>query len=226
MNIKSIIGATCICLTVVSFNTNAALVALNGVNYEWLEVTETTGMSRVDVEQQLNDINSSLYGYQYASRQLLEDLFLSYVPWNGINGRYGDPALLTNSDAFYNDFGITDSADTGLITLSTTDGYTVQYNNRKSTWGFYGAEGECGIYTCRAFMDTYYFNDTPTYRVINASTGWDADAGNPWLLAETASSSTHGSFLVRVQVVPVPAAVWLFGSGLIGLIGMAKLKKA
>ena len=27
-----------------------------------------------------------------------------------------------------------------------------------------------------------------------------------------------------VQVVPVPAAVWLFGTGLIGLIGFAKRK--
>ena len=27
-------------------------------------------------------------------------------------------------------------------------------------------------------------------------------------------------------VVPVPAAVWLFGSGLLGLIGMARRKKA
>ena len=30
---------------------------------------------------------------------------------------------------------------------------------------------------------------------------------------------------VQVQVVPVPAAVWLFGSGLIGLIGVARRKK-
>ncbi len=30
----------------------------------------------------------------------------------------------------------------------------------------------------------------------------------------------------EVQTVPVPAAVWLFGSGLLGLLGMAKRKKA
>ena len=32
--------------------------------------------------------------------------------------------------------------------------------------------------------------------------------------------------LVAASVVPVPAAIWLFGSGLIGLIGLAKRKKA
>ena len=31
---------------------------------------------------------------------------------------------------------------------------------------------------------------------------------------------------VDVQVIPVPAAVWLFGSGLLGLVGIARRKKA
>lgn len=36
-------------------------------------------------------------------------------------------------------------------------------------------------------------------------------------------SSDSGIFL---GAVPVPAAVWLFGSGLIGLVGVARRKKA
>jgi len=37
-----------------------------------------------------------------------------------------------------------------------------------------------------------------------------------------------GSFLVRetVSLVPIPAAAWLFGSGLLGLIGLARRMKA
>ena len=31
---------------------------------------------------------------------------------------------------------------------------------------------------------------------------------------------------IRGQVVPIPAAVWLFGSGLLGMIGIARRKKA
>lgn len=31
---------------------------------------------------------------------------------------------------------------------------------------------------------------------------------------------------INVSAVPIPAAVWLFGSGLLGLVGMAKRKKA
>jgi len=35
-----------------------------------------------------------------------------------------------------------------------------------------------------------------------------------------------GGFVTTVSAVPVPAAVWLFGSGLIGLVGFARRKKA
>ena len=37
---------------------------------------------------------------------------------------------------------------------------------------------------------------------------------------------TGSTVAVDVQVVPVPAAVWLFGSGLIGLVGVARRKRA
>lgn len=43
----------------------------------------------------------------------------------------------------------------------------------------------------------------------------------------TADSATAISTdIINTSVVPVPAAVWLFGSGLLGLIGMARRKKA
>ena len=34
-----------------------------------------------------------------------------------------------------------------------------------------------------------------------------------------------GSLLYRINAVPIPAAVWLFGSGLIGLISVTRRKK-
>jgi hypothetical protein len=38
--------------------------------------------------------------------------------------------------------------------------------------------------------------------------------------------SSSGSYNFALTTVPVPAAVWLFGSGLLGLIGVARRKKA
>ena len=35
-----------------------------------------------------------------------------------------------------------------------------------------------------------------------------------------------GVSAIEIQTIPIPAAIWLFGSGLIGLIGIARRKKA
>jgi len=57
--------------------------------------------------------------------------------------------------------------------------------------------------------------------------GFDATGGTWEFTANTAEGSTTFSWSSStVSAVPVPAAVWLFGSGLLGLIGIARRKKA
>jgi hypothetical protein len=43
---------------------------------------------------------------------------------------------------------------------------------------------------------------------------------------EDVVNAESGVYLVRTSVVPVPAAAWLFGSGLLGLIGISRRKKS
>ena len=52
------------------------------------------------------------------------------------------------------------------------------------------------------------------------------DIASTYQAASGTSYVNVGSYLVQTSVVPVPAAVWLFGSGLIGLFGFARRKKA
>jgi len=47
---------------------------------------------------------------------------------------------------------------------------------------------------------------------------------NPWASAGSLINPTYESLQVDVSAIPVPAAVWLFGSGLIGLLGIARRK--
>ena len=50
----------------ISFNASASILTnLNGVEYEWLELVYTKGLSRDQVEVLLGDESSLFYGYEY-----------------------------------------------------------------------------------------------------------------------------------------------------------------
>ena len=61
-------------------------------------------------------------------------------------------------------------------------------------------------------------------RRVYASGGWVDDEYAS--LFSYSPATTQGVWTATSTAVPVPAAVWLFGSGLIGLVGMARRKKA
>ena len=44
--------------------------------------------------------------------------------------------------------------------------------------------------------------------------------------ADASTSSQLGQYGIEISQVPVPAAAWLFGSGLVALIGLSRRKKA
>ncbi|MBT8438954.1 MAG: VPLPA-CTERM sorting domain-containing protein [Gammaproteobacteria bacterium] len=78
-----------------------------------------------------------------------------------------------------------------------------------------------------------------TFRVSSSSSGVASFDLEPWqglvlglqfelidLSLGSIDSTATVSNLALTQVVPIPPAVWLFGSGLIGLIGIARRKKS
>ena len=69
------------------------------------------------------------------------------------------------------------------------------------------------------FLDSAFTNDTYAISELGAHT----QVCYPWSCQT--GLGTLGGTLTRVSSVPVPAAVWLFGSGLIGLVGLSRRKK-
>ena len=68
-----------------------------------------------------------------------------------------------------------------------------------------------------------------TENALNTELAWLFDMSNGYQLNYGGKVNSYYAWAVQtgdVSAVPVPAAVWLFGSGLIGLIGLAKRKKA
>lgn len=79
-----------------------------------------------------------------------------------------------------------------------------------------------------------YSKITMTYRPQKADGSFDAEIVGGWDFEKNAADAFFGSPEVlqglilagpTASVVPVPAAVWLFGSGLLGLVGVARRKK-
>ena len=158
MTLKYFTTCIYVCLSIISFNANSAIVnTLNGENYKWLEFSETIGMNRDEIEQKLADSNDVLYGYEYASRALVEDLLLSYSTWDGLNGYHQNSDVLAGMDQLFNDFGFTQIIIRDAITLHDTvdSASLVSYNTVKRSRVLYGSESECTPtnYTCYADLN-------------------------------------------------------------------------
>lgn len=207
-----------------SFNANASFVRnINGTNYEWLELTQTIFMSRNQVEALLGDPGSSLYGYQYASRALTEDLYNSYITWDGLDGFHGNPDTVNGMHNMITDLGATEvfPSPDNWYTQDTVDGYTVTYGTRMHATFLYGLSEECGgtSSTCKGEFSVGYNYGVAAETVLSEANGLNANY-EPVLLTSMDRIDYLGSLLVRP--VPLPGAIWLFASGLIGIFGILK----
>ena len=64
---------------------------------------------------------------------------------------------------------------------------------------------------------------TKVWSLVSVDTNQDADAWHGSKMIDGPFVGSSANF--NVTAVPVPAAVWLFGSGLLGLVGVARRKK-
>ena len=215
MVFKSIIGATCACLAVVSFNVSAAVVSADWLTtvgdnlithdtvskLDWLDLTETNGLS-----------------YNYVSGQF------------GVGGQFDGWRYATNSEvvALWNNFGIDLSAgssyqvpghDPAVVEAVGFLGNLAEYFSVTTLDGVAGMTVD-GV--ASNMLDTI-----GAATIISGNPLSDYTVYNPvgsFTVPTTYAFLHTGSYLVKSSVVPVPPAAWLFGSGLLGLIGIARCK--
>lgn len=216
MGFKSIVGATCACLAVVSFNVNAAVITysdetqfLNAVgstafeNFESMETgivhqtTIATDNFTVDTTP-LNNGTSYIYiGNAGAS------------PTDGVNSLVagsdtGDGFTLNFDMAFpilAVGFDLTDAGETsGVISFQNNLGDNIE------------------ILSSPPYLDS----GNTIFWGVNSDTAFTS-----FSLIKTQLWDGIGidrMYFVAASPVPIPAAIWLFGSGLIGLAGLARRK--
>lgn len=78
-------------------------------------------------------------------------------------------------------------------------------------------EADAGVNSSSAFFDSFFTSFT------GSAFNGPKDKGSN---TELTIAGTWDTSSFNVAVVPVPAAIWLFGSGLLGLAGMARRKSA
>ena len=104
------------------------------------------------------------------------------------------------------------------------DGSVHNYDSQIA-WTFATA----GTYSVSVGQLSYSLSDALLGYQVNRSYADYTNTGKThgdWQLTFNVQAGSLSNVTNGVSAVPVPAAVWLFGSGLIGLIGVARRKKA
>jgi hypothetical protein len=192
---------------------NAALVdhgnysSCDATGLDWLEIVPTVNISYNDMILEFE--SGGLWeGWRHASIAEFEAMLGGIggvPPYEGQSSNHNYVAPI-----FFEHFGtmFTGPGPGGIDTADTTIGLLSDL-----------APGSVGDPTSRhygaAVID--YYGNFVYYDSIDVRAHQILDS---W------ASPSHGHFLVRNTIVPIPGAFWLFGSGLIGIVGIGgKFKK-
>ena len=196
---------------VLSANTNAALISTDWnaagdslITYDdvselsWLDLTETANISRDYVMTQFGT-GGDFQGMRYATSGEVVALWSNF----GIDLSAGNG-------------GSTPGFNSGVQTATSYLGnVNCDYNCTNMPYGVEGVTSDIFNADRHEYLGAYWIDSYGTTYI-------DADNYSGWM--DSSSAGYIGHYLVEASVVPVPAAVWLFGSGLIGLAGFTRRK--
>lgn len=231
MRIKNKFSITLL-LTLCSFSSYAALIEKDWLNYgdnllvidtntnlEWLDLSMTDGQTFEEVNSQLN-IGNTFEGFRFATEVEIFNLYENAGFNYSLNGQ-----------------------STGFTDQSGYDALLKFMNMMTPTATGTPEENGTPInISINAYYDgAPYLSSDPFPQIVPMSqlTWWTTPFGLPGLERTDPFYESHqngdwnsnqpspsiGSYLVRESVVPIPPAVWLFLSGLVGIYTVAKKKE-
>ncbi len=190
-----------------------------------------------------SDMSLVMSGGFWSSPATFHDISLQRVDATTINGNIlvdwmgnNDMQMHINWDAT----GLFTAIDLGLNVGDTISGSTLkQDTNNDGSFDRFTNVSSASPYSDtlmqQSSLSAYYIDEGPAplaATALSLGLGYDIDGnfvgGTPFPGIKGLINIGSGNSLTvtSLSAVPVPAAVWLFGSGLIGLIGVARRKKA
>jgi hypothetical protein len=210
---KSILGAACTCLAVVSFSADASLLGRladtpGGTDYQayyddvadltWLDASNVA-VSMVGAVEWISGLDvAGVTGWRLPENFARVDASCSNTDTNNDLNHYSDGYGCTGSEMgnlFYNVLGNT----AGSLSNNGPFTFAIPTNNGYGN-GFWTS-------TKYGFWSTYYSNYTFDMNTGETSYSSTADSLAAWALK---------SGDVNAVPVPMPAAIWLFASGFVG----------
>lgn len=228
--VKPIVCSVCACLAAVSLNANSATYINNAVDQGWY--TSSGSSSGGNTSYIIGELNGKIYrnwfAFDLSGINLLAGESIISASLTVVKGSYfGDAQegwALTSIESNVSDLidgtgdGLTifndlaDGSAYGAATLTAAGG-TGSLINVNLT----GADAITDIDSSLASLDGLF--------AIGGYLSTIDSINQEVLFSGTGGPNFFKSVLtIETTVVPVPAAVWLFGSGLLGLVGLARRK--
>lgn len=223
----------CACSIISAINVNASILDMDNMTYDtdtglyWLDVTETYGMSYNEVILETST-GGSLPGWRYATPSELDQLIINFG-YSPVTQNCGYGVLVCDEiiqgdnviiETIINTLGDTqdiflDGSSQERDVSSTGAGYTRGYLQQDLVQGV----GQYTIPVGFISDGEYVYRDSGLYY---GDTFDNVESFSGLLFPDSTTNNGLGSFLVATSLVPVPAAAWLFGSGLLGLLGFSR----
>lgn len=196
---------------------NAEIIDLGSITrdtdtgLDWLDLTETAGRSYNDISSQFG-VGGEFEGWRYATSVEAQTL------WANIG--------VVNQSQFGSDIPTADPEYQYFLNAVDLLGNTfLNYDVNPELEFDYGVEGITGTLVTEGFGPDGA-ETIGMYHQVGAASSTSSLYGNQtnviWVGND--ANSHLGSYLVAPSAVPVPAAAWLFGSALIGLMGIKRKK--